>query len=389
MNAMGRIICLTVCLSVMYGPALAGESIRIGATVSASGHFASEVGPFKKLFEAWAARVNASGGILLKKSGRTLPVEVVVYDDQSEVPVVTRYYERLAEKERVDLLVGPYSSPLTFAASLAAERNRIPFVAVCANSPKIYDRGFKWLAGVIDLAPRYTYRYWEMVAAEKKARSVAFVVEDTMHPRGVYDGSRRLAEQAGLTVSMAEIVPPGTQEFGGLIARLKDAGSDIVYVSANIPLAISFMKQVREKGLPAGEFHCIHHSGVFRAALGRGAEGVVGQSYWTPGMGLAGEDAFLAIIEAGGIDADSYPWAPAYMSAFQMIEQALAAAGSTEPEAVMAALRGETFATLCGPNRVHESGYGQINTFPSQIQDGRYQIIWPPDKATAPHRWGR
>ena len=240
---------------------------------------------------------------------------------------------------------------------------------------------------MIDLAPRYTYRYWEMVAAEKKAGSVAFVVEDTMHPRGVYSGSRKLAEDAGLKVTMTEIVPPDTHEFGGLIARLKTAGSDIVYVSANIPLTISFMKQAREKGLTAKEFHCIHHSGVFKDALGKGAEGVVGQSYWSEGMGLYGEKEFLEILESSGIDVGSYPWAPAYMSALQMVLQAVEQAGSQKGESVMEALKRGTFKTLCGTNRVHETGYGQINTYPSQILDGKYEIIWPADKATAAHRF--
>jgi len=378
---------ILVIFSLTVATVTAGETLRIGATVSATGHFASEIGPFKKLFTAWAEQVNQNGGISLKNTGKKLPVEVVIYDDQSQVPVVTRFYERLIEKDGVDLLIGPYSSPLTFAASIAAEKNKTPFVAVCANSPKVYNRGFQWIAGVIDLAPRYTYRYWEMVAAEKKAGSVAFVVEDTMHPRGVYGGSRKLAEDAGLKVTMAEVVPPDTHEFGGLITRLKSAGSDIVYVSANVPLTISFMKQARERGLTAKEFHCIHHSGVFKDALGSGAEGVVGQSYWSKGMGIFGEAAFLEILKTSGIDAGSYPWAPAYMSALQMVEQAVSQAGSTDGVAIMKALKEGTFQTLCGVNRVHETGYGLINTYPSQILNGKYEIIWPADKATAAHRY--
>ena len=127
--------------------AISGETLRIGATVSATGHFASEIGPFEKLFSAWAEHVNKRGGVFLKALGKKVPVEVVVYDDQSQVPVVTRFYERLIEKDKVDLLIGPYSSPLTFAASIAAEKNKTPFVAVCANSPKVYNGGLSGLPG--------------------------------------------------------------------------------------------------------------------------------------------------------------------------------------------------------------------------------------------------
>lgn len=384
-----KVILLLIAFVVIgWSPAFGNSGrIRIGATVSATGHFSTEVGPFRRLFRAWAAGVNQTGGIYLKEKGKKVPVEVILYDDQSRVPVVTRYYERLIQKDKVDFLVGPYSSPLTFAATIPAEKGETPFLAVCANSPKIYNRGFRWVAGVIDLAPRYTYRYWEMVKAEGRAKSVSFVVEDTMHPRGVYRGSRALAVKAGLEVPMTEIVPADARDFTGLISRLKKARADIVYVSSNIPLAISFMKQAREKVLQAKEFHCIHHSGVFRKALGSGAEGVVGQSYWSPGMGLAGEKAFVNILKNAKIRAEDYPWAPAYMCAFQIIKASFERAGSVDKARVMKTMKEGTFRTLCGVDRFHASGYGEINAYPSQIQNGKYQVIWPPERATAQHQY--
>ena len=138
------------------------DAILIGATVSQSGHFSSEIGPFKRLMEAWADIVNKKGGIKLAKYGKSLPVKFIIYDDKSDQATVKKYYERLATVDKVDLMLGPYSSPLTFAASTASENHKIPFIAICANSPKIYSRGFKWLVGVIDLGPRYTWRYWDM-----------------------------------------------------------------------------------------------------------------------------------------------------------------------------------------------------------------------------------
>ncbi len=40
------------------------REIRIGATVSATGKFATEVGPFKKLLEAWAGKINEQGAFI-------------------------------------------------------------------------------------------------------------------------------------------------------------------------------------------------------------------------------------------------------------------------------------------------------------------------------------
>jgi branched-chain amino acid transport system substrate-binding protein len=363
----------------------APQAIRIGVTVSASGKFSTEVGPFQRLFKAWVDEVNSRGGIYLKEYNRKLPLKLITYDDRSDGSTARRFYERLVTVDGVHLLFGPYSSPLTFAASTASEQHQIPFIAICANSPKIYNRGFKWIVCVIDAASRYTYRYWEMVKAEGKARSVGFVVEDTLHPVGVYKGSRILAEQAGLKVVAGDVLPPDTSDFTPAILKLKKLNPDIVYISSNIPFAVAFMKQAKELDLSPREFHCIHHSGVFRRPLGDAADYVVGQSYWEPGMKYSDPDRFLAILKEAKINLDEYPWSPAYMMAFEIAEAALSQAGTLEPAMLMQTLKNLRTTTLGGVVWFAENGVGTINTYPSQIQQSKYRIIWPPEVATAEH----
>ncbi|MEW6139287.1 MAG: amino acid ABC transporter substrate-binding protein [Thermodesulfobacteriota bacterium] len=365
------------------------EAILIGATVSQSGHFSSEVGPFKQLMEAWADTVNKKGGIKLAKYGKSLPVKFVIYDDKSDQATAKKYYERLATVDKVHLMFGPYSSPLTFAASTASENHKIPFIAICANSPKIYERGFKWLVGVIDLGPRYTWRYWDMIKAAGSAKTVSFVVEDTLHPLGVFEGSQKLAKDAGLDVITSDIIPADTRDFTPVITKLKAQSPDIVYVSSNIPFAVNFMKQARELQLDAKEFHCIHHSGVFRDSLGEDAEYVVGQSYAVEGMKLGDTLLMEEVLGKSKISEPMYPWAPAYVAAFEIAQAALENAGTLENQAIMDALKGLKLETVLGTAEFHPTGYGTINTYPSQIQKGKYVVIWPRDIATGTHVYPR
>ncbi len=365
------------------------DQILIGATVSQSGHFSSEIGPFKRLMEAWADIVNKKGGIKLKKYGKSLPVKFVIYDDKSDQATVKKYYERLATVDKVNLMLGPYSSPLTFAASTAGENHKIPFVAVCANSPKIYSRGFKWLVGVIDLGPRYTWRYWDMIKSEGKAKSVSFVVEDTLHPLGVFKGSKKLAEESGLKVLSSDIVPADTRDFTPAITKLKGQNPDIVYVSSNIPFAVNFMKQAKEMKLNPKEFHCIHHSGIFKEPLGEDAEYVVGQSYWVEGMKLGDTQLIMDVLKQSKISEPMYPWAPAYVAAFQIVQAALEKAGELDKKILMETLKGLKLETVLGTAEFHETGYGTINTYPSQVQEGKYVVVWPKDVATGKHVYPR
>jgi len=361
------------------------QEIRIGATVSASGKFALEVGPFKRLLLAWAEKVNEKGGLILQKGRPAVPVRMIIYDDQSDEATARRFYQRLISEDKVHLLLGPYSSSLTFAVSSISENQRIPLLAICANSPKIYQRGYRYLLGILDEAPRYTYRYWDMLLSEKKARTVSFLVEETLHPLSVYEGAKGMAEKAGIKILSSDIVPADTRDFTTLLSKLHRLDPDIIFCSANIPLASLFMRQAREFRLAPREFHVTHHSGVFKRYLGKEAEGITGQSYWVPEMKGTFSKSFLELINKAQIDLEDYPWAPAYKAALEIVEQAFDMAGSTEADRLMEVFRTQTFQTMIGPNRFAGNGLGRINTYPSQIQGGRYQIIWPKDKATGTH----
>lgn len=388
-------ILVTCCLAValLIGiPVVASsapDAIRIGATVSQTGHFSSEIGPFKRLMNAWADLVNEQGGIMVKEYGKKLPVKFTIYDDRSNQATAKKYYERLVTVDKVDLLLGPYSSPLTFGASTAGENHQVPFIAICANSPKIYTRGFKWVVGVIDLGPRYTYRYWEMIKSEGKAKSVSFVVEDTIHPLSVFKGSNKLAEESGVKVLSSDIVPAKTRDFTPIITKLKKEAPDIIYVSSNIPFAINFMKQAKEMKLNPKEYHCIHHSGIFRDALGSAANDVIGQSYWVEGMKLGDTKLINDVLKKAKISEPMYPWAPAYVAAFQVLRAAIEKAGTLDKKVLMESLKGLKMETVLGEEYFSKTGYGSINTYPSQIQEGVYKVIYPADVATGKHIYPR
>ena len=102
-------------------------------------------------------------------------------------------------------------------------------------------------------------------------------------------------------------------------------------------------------------------------------------------MKYSDPDRFLSILREAEIDLDDYPWSPAYMMAFEIAEAALNQAGTLEPAALMKTLKNLRITTLGGVVWFAENGVGTINTYPSQIQKGKYQIVWPPEVATAEH----
>ena len=59
---------------------------------------------FKPIYDAWVAEVNADGGIHVEEYGKKLPIELLIYDDTSDVGTMTRLTEKLIVEDKVDFL---------------------------------------------------------------------------------------------------------------------------------------------------------------------------------------------------------------------------------------------------------------------------------------------
>jgi branched-chain amino acid transport system substrate-binding protein len=382
---------LVVLSAVAQAQPKAPEAILIGGTIAQSGPMSAEVGPFRKMMDIWADMVNEQGGLLVKAYGKKIPIKFVAYDDASKQENAVKFYERLVTVDKVHLLIGPYSSPLTFAASTVAEKHGIPMVAAQANSTAIFTRGFKWLVGVIDDGPKWSNHYFDLLKAEGKAKSIGFVIQDTLHAKEVGSGAVPRARDIGLEVVFEETVQANATDFTSVIAKLKTANPDIVYVSAFPPFAIGFYKQALELGLNPREYHIIHHGAAFRNAVGEAnANYVTGENYWMPGVKYGKPEVFEDLLKRTGIRIEDYPWASIHMFAFEAIQAAVAEASALEPEALLTALKGLDVMTIGGRLRFDpKTGQGTLNPFPTQIQNGRYVTLWPQEIATGSHIYPR
>jgi branched-chain amino acid transport system substrate-binding protein len=369
----------------------APTEVRVGATVAVTGPASAEVGHFKKLMELWAETVNARGGVMLKEYGKRLPIKMVVYDDTSKPPDAVRLYEKLVTEDQVHVLLGPYSSPITVAASTVAEKHQVPMIALEANSTGIFKRGFKWLVGVIDDGTKWSNHYFDMLKAEGKAKSIGFVIEDTPHPKEVGSGAVPKAKAIGLEVKVEEYFPVATQDFTPIITKLKAANPDIVYMSAFPAREVTFFKQALEQGLSPREFHVIHHGVAFYGSVGiKNANLVTGEAYWMPGVKAGNPKPFEELLAKLAVKVEDYPWSSIHYFGFEALLAGLEKAGTLDREKLLAAIKSLDIETIGGKLRFDpQTGQGTLNAFPTQIQDGKYVTIWPPDIASGKHVYPR
>ncbi len=108
--------------------------------VSLSGQFRALAG-----LQAWAADANRAGGLPLSRAGPRRTVQVLYYDDAGRRDQVRRVTRRLITEDKVDLLMGPYSSVLARAAAEVAEEHGMLLWNQGGASDDIYEQGLRWL----------------------------------------------------------------------------------------------------------------------------------------------------------------------------------------------------------------------------------------------------
>ena len=93
-----------------------GEPVKIGASLPLTGEFSEPGKAAKQGYEVWEAMVNESGGLI---DGRN--VEMVIKDDASNQNTIVADYNALISRDKVDLLLGTFSSLLNLPASAVAQ----------------------------------------------------------------------------------------------------------------------------------------------------------------------------------------------------------------------------------------------------------------------------
>jgi len=360
--------------------------IRIGGTVSLSGPYQGIVGPFGKLAEAWAERVNAGGGIFLKEYNRALPVKLVMYDDKSEPTTALSLYERLATVDKVDLFIGPFSSGMNNAAMQAALTHQIPYFIPEGNDAVLYSTPNPWRATSTALADAEYERLSELYAKMKGVKTFAILARDNLHEIAAAKGFAARLSQHGYQIVYQDVAPKETKDFASIILKMKQVNPDVVAVEGLAPpWTIQFLKQARELGLAPRDVVVSHMPVPVIRALGDSSENVIAM-LWSYEGDTPDHRELNALCEAAGIERWQYSEAGVRFVTYRWIEETLKSAGTIEHDAVRKAMYGADF-TLYGAERVriNEKGYGSLMTYPMQVRQGRLVSLWPLETGLAAH----
>ncbi|HSB42871.1 MAG TPA: ABC transporter substrate-binding protein, partial [Methylomirabilota bacterium] len=170
-------VALTGIVVASLPPAAPAQTpIKIGASMSVTGTYAKPGTYQKQGYDVCIDELNAKGGLLGRK------VELVIYDDQSQPATAVRLYEKLITEDKVDAVMGPYSSAVSEAVANVTEKYKKVMVAPLAATTSIFKKGRKYIFMVITPAENYLQGLIDM-AAKRGLKTVAIINEDTLFPK--------------------------------------------------------------------------------------------------------------------------------------------------------------------------------------------------------------
>ena len=376
---LGMFVLLLVAIAVQ-SRAMAAEPIRVGLTASLSGVFEAPGRDQLEGVKMWAHDINARGALLGRK------VELVYYDDQSDPQFTRSLYQKLIRDDKVDLLIGPYSSELTLVAASVAEANDFPMVAAGAASSKIWSQGYRNIFQVD--APAREYMELLLDAAHNNAglNRVAVVYPDTEFSQEVAEGVRSKAAERGMTVVFDRQYSLDRTDFAQLVSGMKAAQPELVIGATYLNDSVAIVKEAKRQNFSpkAIAFTVGPALADFGERLGEDANGVMGVVSWMrSGNVPMAYDFSFRFKEQFGRNAGVHA---AYgYGAGQVLEAGVRLAGSLNKDDVRKQLGEMVFRSLLGNYRVDESGMQRAKTiFLMQWQNGYRLLVSPPELRDAP-----
>lgn len=399
-NVLLGLFVFTVAVAFLCGvgatPTLAKDKIVIGAARPLSGPLAFfEANAFGPIYKMWVDEVNAAGGIYVKQYGKKLPVEMLVYDDKSDMGTMTRLLDRLILEDKVDFVFPPASTAFSFAAGAIANRHGYIFIAAEGGASSIKDMlpGMPYYFQTIQFSDWNQMPVLADIYAEVGVKSVAILFIEDLHGIEWSGAANREFERQGIEIKMVKSAPPDIKDVSHILKEAQKKGVDAFCVFCYPDTNFLFTGQSVELGInfkailfgPGGNFE------VYRKIFGDEViEGVMGEGAWNEKSSRKAKKFVEKFTARYPRDILDWWGHIQYWAALEHFQQSIEKAGTLDNKVVRDVMATEKFRTVLGPTWYTTFGGGgglmAKECFPGEIgqwQKGIFEVIDPGKNRTA------
>jgi branched-chain amino acid transport system substrate-binding protein len=361
----------------------AAPPIKIGYAISRTGPFAPGAQVTQEPnYLLWAEQVNAAGGLSVKGGAKKRKVELVGYDDRSEVETTVRTYEKLMGSDKVDLILPPWGSGTNFAVAPLANKYQYPMLAPTALSRKLIDMKLPYFFALLQQPDRMMGALVDFLAANK-IKTVAIIYMDDLFGLENVNALVPLLKAKKIEIAENKSYPLGVKDLAPVLKAIKAKNVDAFLGITYPPDTILASKQAKEIGFNPKLFYSSVGTAfpLYKDVMGASAEDVMGMGSWNAKTSPAAKTYFEAHSKRFGKEPDR--WASGHAWAgLQILQQAIEKVG-LDRKALRDYLAATEFQTIIGPIRFKGSENISTPGTIGQWQKGEFEVVWPKDRATA------
>jgi branched-chain amino acid transport system substrate-binding protein len=363
-----------------------GAPLKIGASLPLTGEFSEPGKAAEQGYKVWEAIINENGGLLDRD------VQMVIKDDASNQNTIVADYNALISQDKVDLLLGTFSSLLNLPASAVAERNRMLFVEPAGGSPELFSRGFKYLFFAQQATADHQGDVWANYIAglpeNERPKTAAYPTLDDPFAQPTSEGIEKILTDAGIETVYRETYTIDNANFDSIASAMKSRDADLVVNGATFEDGVGLIRALRKVNYtPDFLYQTTAPSLGEQYSKGIGEENTEGIFYavsHSQESDTPGNAEFVAKYqEMFGAEQVPEDAADAYAAA-QVLQASVEAVGSIDDQLALADwLRENPVETILGELSWNEDGSPTGEFLVGQWQSGTPEIVLPEDAATS------
>jgi branched-chain amino acid transport system substrate-binding protein len=290
-------------LALGVGMTQASADIEIATAGPMTGDYAAFGAQMQRGAEAAVADINAAGGV----NGEMLHLNVG--DDACDPKQATAVANDFVSRGVV-FVAGHFCSGSSIPASDVYIEEDILQMSPASTNPKFtegpHEKGVETIFRTCGRDDQQGDFAGPWLAENYKGKKVAIIHDKSTYGKGIADLTKAAMNKAGLQEAMYEAYTAGEQDYTALVAKMKAAQIDVIYLGGYHTEGALIIRQAREQGLNAqlvgpDSLNTLE----FVTIAGEAAEGVMFTNA-AEARNLATAKAVVEKIRAGGFEPEGY-----------------------------------------------------------------------------------
>ncbi len=225
-------------------PAAAQDTLKLGLVAAMSGQSAKSGEAIVRGLSIAIDEINAKGGVLGKK------VELLVRDDESNPAKGVIAARELVQREKVVAFFGGLDTPVSMAIVPFANQSKVPFIGVWAAGTPITRNGspenyvFR-VSAVDELVDKALVDY---AVSKYGAKKPGMILINNPWGESNEKGLKAALDAKKIPYAAIEKFQDADVDVVPQLARLKDAGADLLFMVANVAPSSQVVKSLDRMG---------------------------------------------------------------------------------------------------------------------------------------------